>query len=108
MGGPVTNNGMVANSNEMRNFVAHLNKLMDNLKASMDAALKSVQEMQNAGYNDNTFKTFDNTFKEEVKFVDALNDKLKNSAKHYGVLIEMVDRHNEHHYKSQYGGQIKL
>ena len=106
MGGQVTNNGMVANSAEMRKFIAYLNKLMDGLKASMDAALKSVQQMQNAGYSDATFTTFETTFGEEVKFINQLNAKLKDSATHYGVLSDMVERHNEHHYQSQYGGQF--
>lgn len=106
MGGPVTSNGMVANSAEMRKFIAYLNQLMDNLKASMDNALKSVQQMQSAGYSDATFQTFETSFVEEVKFINNLNTLLKDSAVHYSTLAEMVERHNDHHFKSKYGGQF--
>lgn len=108
MGDIATNNGMVANSEEMRKFIAYLNQLMDNLRMSMDMALKAVQEIRNTGYSDATFVTFETTFGEEVKFINLLNEKLKSSADHYNKLAGIVEAHNSHHYQSKYGGQFNI
>jgi methyl-accepting chemotaxis protein len=108
MGDILTNNGMVANSEEMRKFITYLNTLMDNLRASMDMALKSIQQIRDTGYKDHTFEVFEATFNEEVKFINALNDKLKESSDHYNKLAELVEKHNKHNYQSKYGGQFNI
>lgn len=88
-----TNNGMIADIPEMMRFIAYLKQLMDNLRVSMVSAQKSLVTMRETGYQDDTFKNFQAQFDEEIKIINALNERLEVSAKHYQKLFALVQQH---------------
>lgn len=103
-----TNAGMVASEGEMLNFVGYLKKLVDDLTDKMNAAKDAVDKMQEAGYDDNTYKEYRELFLSEVDFINDMNEVLRKSGEHYEVLADFVHRHNEHIMKSKYGSQFKI
>lgn len=97
-----TDNGMVANPDEMLLFVSYLKKQVDELKATMDKANLSVVKMNQAGFTDKTFTEFQEKFNEEIKFINDLNAKLEKSADYYVELAKIVSGYLDNGFQSSF------
>lgn len=104
----ITKAGMVASEETMLNFVKYLDRLISDLTDKVNAAKNAVDKMQEAGYDDNTYKEYRSLFMEEVEFINEMNKVLNDSSKHYERMAEFVKKHNAHIMKSQYGSQFKM
>jgi len=97
-----TDNGMIADPNEMLLFVHYLKQQIDELKATMDKANQSVVKMNQAGYSDKTFLEFQEKFNEEIKFVNDLNAKLDKSAEYYMELVKIVSGYLDNGFQGSF------
>ena len=90
---------MIADPEEMRAFVAYLEKQVDDLIVTRKAAEDSMKKMTFEGNDDVVFQEFCASFAENAKFIDILNELLNKSAGHYTKLAALVREHLETRYK---------
>lgn len=90
-----TSDGMVADYEEMLDFVNSLKQMMDELTASRDEVNAAMIKMGDLGNTDVTTHNFIDEFNSHATQIDELNDILDKSSKFYNELADKVKDETE-------------
>lgn len=85
-----TNDGMVADYEEMLDFVNSLKLMMEELTASRDEVNAAMVKMGDLGNTDEKTQEFINGFNSHATQIDELNNILEKSSKFYNELADKV------------------
>ena len=87
-----TEAGMFTNVDAMKEFDAKVIKLMNDLLAARDEAIRNILELEK-GYSDITYQDFKTKFADNAKRIDKLGEALKATSIYYKENIRLTEKH---------------
>ncbi|MCQ2244695.1 MAG: hypothetical protein MJZ32_10615 [Bacteroidaceae bacterium] len=88
-----TANGMIADPRQMREFVAKMQRQMEDFTNTLGETRGAILKTNQLGFQDGIYEKFNQDFEEDAKIIGKINEGLNQFSVHYLNLAKKVEEY---------------